>query len=296
MEKITAETIKALIAQKYQSLSNAGKYAIFFELKAGTGAYAYGAIDAFVMNVWPSSKYARYAFEIKVSRQDLMHELNHPEKRDWSMGISNEFWFVCAPGICTPDEIPENCGLMVVSKNGKMLRSLKRAQFRENQPLNLWEIASICRAASRMQNFPDTLIWRYSGQELNDEQLDRVIRERRKGIDQRDIENRAKELAKAMFLDQNSDMAKYAKAMQKAGIEPPDFMVGKSTGYAYDHTIQAWIERNLTIGPGSKEILSAMQQMKTAYLALNTARDSIIKLTENNKSDGGQETINDLHR
>ena len=292
MEKVTAETIKALIANKYDSGSNAGKFAVFFELKGGTGAYAHGAIDAFVMNVWPSAKYARYAFEIKISRQDLMHELNNPQKRDWSMGISNEFWFVCTAGICEPEEIPENCGLMVVSKNGKQLRIKKRAQYRESQPLELWEIASIIRAAARMQNFPDTLIWKYQGQELKDEQLDEVIRGRRDWRDENDIKDRAKAMAKEMFNEQNTDMARYAMVMQNTGIEPPGFMTGKS-GDGWEQPIKDWIDKHFVTGPDNKQIRRIIQDLKSIGLTVKTAQENITRIAEGNKPNDGQESISD---
>ena len=190
MEKITSETIKALIAQKYEAVSNNGKFAIFFELRSRTGGAA-GSIDAFVMNTWPSSEFHRYAFEIKISRQDLMHELDRPEKREWSMAISNEFWFVCAPDICKPEEIPENCGLMVATKTGNQLRKIKRAPYREAQPFEVWEIASIIRSASRMQNFPNTLLWKYQGKDLTGDQLDEVMRDRRDYLVAQDIRDKA---------------------------------------------------------------------------------------------------------
>ena len=289
MEKITAETLKALIAQRYEAQSNAGKYAVFFELRSRTGGAA-GSIDAFVMNTWPSSKFHRYAFEIKVSRGDLMHELDHPEKRKWAYDISNEFWFVCAPGIAKPDEIPETCGLMVATKNGKQLRTQKRAQYREAEPLEVWEIASIIRSASRMQNFPHTLIWKYSGQELTDAELDVVIQERRSYMDEDDINKRARIMAKEMFDKQNIDMAKYAMVMQNAGIEPPGFMTGKS-GEAWEHTIKDWVDRHFITGPDNKQIRRVVQDLKSIGLTVKAAQDNIAQIAKKNKPDDGQETI-----
>ena len=286
MTKITAESIKALIAQKYSE----DKFATFFELRSSTDG-AMGSIDAFVMNVWPSSKFPRYAFEIKVSRADLMHELIRPEKRQWSFDMSNEFWFVCAAGICKPDEIPENCGLMVVSKNGRMLRTIKRAQWREAQPLKERQIAAIIRAASRMQKYPETLIWLRAGEEIDIDELDVIVRGRRDEVDNGDIEKKARAMARDLFDKQNADMAKYAEVMREAGIEPPDFMLGESTGYLYDHTIAEWVQEHLVSGPAGKELLAAVKQIKAADLALKSARDSIIQLTKRGKDSGAQEEI-----
>ena len=291
MEKITAETIKALIAQKYEAVSNNGKYAIFFELRSRTGGAA-GAIDAFVMDTWPSSQFRRYAFEIKVSRQDLMHELDNPNKRQWAYDISNEFWFVCAPGICQPEEIPENCGLMVATKNGKQLRKQKRAQYREAEPFHIWEIASIVRSAARMQKFPNTLLWKYQGQELNNEQLDAIISDRRCYADQDDIAKQSKALAKEMFDTQNINMARYAMIMENAGIEPPGFMTGKP-GEAWEHTIKDWVDRHFITGPDNKQIRRVVQDLKSIGLTVKAAQDNIGALVKRNKPDDGQESIPD---
>jgi len=292
MEKITAETIKALIAQKYEAVSNNGKYAIFFELRRRTGAGATGSIDAFVLDVWPSSNFARYAFEIKVSRQDLMHELDNPNKREWAFDISNEFWFVCAPGICKPEEIPENCGLMVATKTGRQLRIQKRAQWREADDLAPWEIASIIRSASRMQKFPSTLLWKYDGQEINDEQLSAVISERRSYVEQGEIDDKVKVLVKEKFDKQNEDMAKYAESMRSAGIEPPRFMLGNS-GYDWTTTIDDWVNKNFVTGPDNKKIRQVAQDLKSIGLTVKAAQDNMGALIKRNKPDDGQESIPD---
>jgi len=289
MEKITAETIKALIAQKYEAVSNNGKYAIFFELRSQTGGAA-GSIDAFVMNTWPSSKFYRYSFEIKVSRHDLMHELDNPNKRQWAFDISNEFWFVCAPGICKPEEIPENCGLLVATKNGKQLRTQKRATWREAEDFAIWEIASIIRSASRMQNFPNTLLWKYQGQELTGDQLDAVVRDRRKYLDAQDLENRAKELAKARFDKQNENMASYAEAMRKAGVEPPGFMLGDPR-YDWSTNIEDWVNKHFVTGPDNKKLRGIIRDLKSIGLTVKTAEENITQIAENNKADDGQEEL-----
>ena len=283
MEKITAETIKALIAQKYSE----DKYATFFELRSGTGAMAGSAIDAFVMNVWPSEKFTRYAFEIKISRQDMMHELNHPKKRQWSFDMSNEFWFVCAPGIVKPDEIPENCGLLVVSKNGRMLRSLKRAQWREVDDLKMHQAASIIRAASRMQKYPETLIWLRAGEEINIEEIDQIIRARRSEVDESDIKHRVATLVKDKFDKQNADMGKYAQALQEAGIDPPDFMTNPH-GYVYDGTIKHWIEKYFVVGPDIIELRRAMEDLKRANHAVKSAEEAIVRISKRDVADDDQ--------
>ncbi len=293
MDKITAETIKALIARRYDSFQNGGQFCTFFELRSETGGGAAGAIDAFVMNVWTSKNYERLAFEIKVSRNDLMHELNNPDKRQWAFDISNEFWFVCAPGICTVDEIPENCGLMMVSKNGKKLMTKKRAQYREASDLAPWEIASIIRAASRMQHKPDESLWKYQGQDLTEKELDEIIKDRWSYGDQSRIDNKAKEIAESKFRKQNEEMALFAEELSKAGIDPPGFMTGKFETWTMRAKEEAlkWVDKHFVVGPDAIEIRAAIKAMKNADLAVKEARDRMINLVKKKEPNDGQASL-----
>ncbi len=287
MDKITAEAIKSLIAQRYDE----NKFATFFELRSRTGAGAAGAIDAFVMNVWPSSSFARYAFEIKISRNDFMHELDHPEKREWSMAISNEFWFVTTAGVCTAEEVPENCGLMVVSKNGKMLRRHKRATWREAEDMAPWEIASIIRSSARQQKFHSKLMWRYQGQDMNQDQLQELLEEKREWFEKQEINKKADEKAKEIFTTQNRQMAQHAELMREAGIEPPGFMMGDFKANLYSNNIKSWVDEHFVAGPDAAKIRSAISQMKMAENAMKAARDHLIKMGERHQNDKIQETL-----
>jgi tRNA G10 N-methylase Trm11 len=176
-----------------------------------------------------------------------------------------------------PEEIPENCGLMVVSKNGKQLRVMKRAQWREAEPFAIWEIASIVRSADRMQRFPETLLWKYAGQEIDNEGIDELVKQRRSYVDRDELEGRARAIAKDRLEEQNSDMLKYAEEMRKAGIEPPNFMLGKSNRYLYDSMVKDWVD-TLAHGPSAKDIRQSIRQLKIAEDALKLAHDSTLKL------------------
>lgn len=71
-------------------------------------------IDAWAMDLWPSHNFLKVAYEVKVSRQDFFRELEHPEKREAAMLLSNRFYFVVPGGLVSVRDIPEGCGLIYV--------------------------------------------------------------------------------------------------------------------------------------------------------------------------------------
>jgi len=113
------------LREKYQQ----PEWELLFELRNGTGSTFENSIDAFVINTYPSKDFHRIAFEIKHSRNDFMNEIKNPDKRKFAMSISNEFYFLCSYNFISKDEIPEQCGLMVMENMG--IRIKKIAQQRE---------------------------------------------------------------------------------------------------------------------------------------------------------------------
>jgi hypothetical protein len=94
------------------------EWAVFTELRAGTG---YGKrseqrIDLWAIDCYPSKQCRRLAYEVKVSRQDFLNELKDPLKRRGALLLSNEFWFVGPEGFAKPEEIPIECGLLVIRR------------------------------------------------------------------------------------------------------------------------------------------------------------------------------------
>lgn len=86
------------------------------ELRAGSG---YGKrseqrIDLWVMNALPSQYLKRIAYEIKVDRQDFLHELADPLKRRGALLLSNQYYFIAPVGLIRTNEVPIECGLIEV--------------------------------------------------------------------------------------------------------------------------------------------------------------------------------------
>lgn len=84
------------------------------ELRVGTGRRngAMQRVDAFALNTLPHLAMKRVCYEVKISRGDFLLELKQPLKRRVGMRYSNEFYFVAPAGMCRPEEIPVECGLI----------------------------------------------------------------------------------------------------------------------------------------------------------------------------------------
>ena len=143
-----ATEIVELLRARHSKPSN--EWAFFAELRCGTGYDLQDGhsveqrIDAFALNCWPSKKYERVAYEIKVTRQDFIHEIDHPEKREQALMLSNRFYFVAPEGVIGIPDVPEEAGLMQVNALG-ITRILKQAPLRDAGPMPMSFIASILR-------------------------------------------------------------------------------------------------------------------------------------------------------
>ena len=114
------------------------KWILQWETPTGTGyggdlgKYSGGFIDAFAMGAWPSDQHVRHAYEMKASRADFLKEIKTPRKRRAALRFSNFFWIIAPPGICKPEEIPVECGLIEVPLGGGEGRVVVNAPFRES--------------------------------------------------------------------------------------------------------------------------------------------------------------------
>ncbi|WP_407310969.1 hypothetical protein [Desulfosporosinus sp. SB140] len=131
------------------------EWAFFEELRAGTGyrnvekgINPEQRFDAWAINLYPSKKFLRIVYEIKVSRSDFLHELKNPEKRSQALQMSNCFYFVTPAGLIKPEELPPEVGLIEV-KNENESRVKVQAPFREDTEPTWQFLASIARRIQR---------------------------------------------------------------------------------------------------------------------------------------------------
>jgi hypothetical protein len=66
-----------------------------------------------VRNTSHDAYLAPFVHEIKVSRADLLTDLRNTGKRAGYQALSQQFYYVLAPGIAAPQDVPADCGVMV---------------------------------------------------------------------------------------------------------------------------------------------------------------------------------------
>ena len=81
--------------------------------------------------------------EIKVSRADLLGDLRRPEKRAAYLDLGGECWYVLGQGasgrsIAEPDEIPIECGVMVLQAGRLLVARAAPRSVRQQLPFAVW--------------------------------------------------------------------------------------------------------------------------------------------------------------
>lgn len=102
---------------------------------------SHSRIDAWAMKKsW--SKPFTYGYEVKVTRSDFLRDDKWPRYLD----LCNQLYFVTPPGLISPDEVPEQAGLICASANCSRLYTKKKAPHREvDIPESLYRYLLICR-------------------------------------------------------------------------------------------------------------------------------------------------------
>ena len=272
----TSDLMRSLVAHRYGGDDK--RWALFFEMRNGTGfSRSDRYLDVLAMDTWPSSGLLRVAYEIKVSRGDFLRELAQPAKRAWGFEISNQFWFVCAPDVAKPEEIPEGCGLLVATKGGEKLRAVKQAQQRTCRDLDMLEVAAVLRAADN-SDAHRSLRWRYANQTVDEKRLDEIISAERPYSDQREIDKKASDLAKERMEHVDGALKNYAEALKKAGIEPPSWMSHARGLSESSWSAELWVRDNLVPGPSVCIVNRTISEMERARNGVDTAIEAVKRL------------------
>ena len=123
-----------------------------FRIGTGYGKNNEQRLDAWAMEL--TDKMVRRAFEVKVSRSDLLSELANPRKRARALLVSNEFWFATPPGLVKPDELPLEAGLIEVGQEGEW-HVVEPAPWRDTPPPTWRFVASLIRRTEPVHPAPE---------------------------------------------------------------------------------------------------------------------------------------------
>ncbi len=143
MTEYKAEDLVKMIKNKYSG----DLYVVLEQVPDATGFPQGRWIDAAVFSLWPSVGLFRAAFEIKVSRTDFIHELQHPGKSQWCKESFHQFWFVAPQEVIKEGELPEGVGWMY--PHGDKLCIKKHCTVNANPKLNDALLAAFMRAAGK---------------------------------------------------------------------------------------------------------------------------------------------------
>ena len=142
----TRDAHEALVERVAREMTRSGRLAWRgLSLRAKVGeAWAMAMPDVYSIRHTTVEAYLEpIVHEIKVRRADLLCDLRIAAKRAAYVQLSSECWYVIARGIAEPDEIPPECGVMVVTDEG--LDVARPAPKRAMQvPFGLW--MSLARA------------------------------------------------------------------------------------------------------------------------------------------------------
>lgn len=167
---VAAGGLRTLIRARYPG----PEWAVLDELHDGTGAAANRRFDAVAFNCWPSHGFVRLGFEIKVTRGDFARELGDHAKRAALEKHCHEVYFVVAPGVCAPRDVPEPWGLLEV--RGERLHCTRKAQHRKvgavSETLAVCAIRRLAEAAEQAER----RTYRFAGEEVTQADInDRVV-------------------------------------------------------------------------------------------------------------------------
>jgi len=207
-QNVSAETnrIRAMLVNRHnlndKNRRKRSEWALFFELRNGTGRKKKSErktdpsryIDALAINLWPSKKHRRVAYEIKVSRADFLKEIKSPKKREWAEEISHQFYFVAPQGLIKKEEVPQGCGLLEVIDDE--LSETLRASIRKVRDFSMTEICAMARLAMNRELITD-FKFKYAGTEITQSDLDELTKNNLSSYMKRKIKNEVAAQVKA---------------------------------------------------------------------------------------------------
>lgn len=147
-EKITAADVRALLRKRFD---NHSRWAVAEEVGNSTGLAQSRRLDMVVINCWESDGFCIEGIEIKVSKSDLKHELENPQKHNLFF-TDLDFYSLAAPReIIDMDVVPKHWGVYEVYRrnDGELAMKCKRRPIalddHGSDSVSRGFMASLCR-------------------------------------------------------------------------------------------------------------------------------------------------------
>lgn len=155
-------------------------WSFFPELRSHTGMAhnkKLSIADAFAISHYntPGNGYC-IAYEVKVSKNDFLNEIKQPQKRDFYLKNSNEFFFAMPKSIgVTKDEIPTGCGLIFFDKNKLHVEKIA-PQNKGKLNFDCDFVASLLRRKDNNEfNLNDKKIFKYANKSLSKTDIEKIF-------------------------------------------------------------------------------------------------------------------------
>lgn len=149
-ERHTESSIFARIKAKHAS-----GYAVIRGVRNAASFDADRTCDALVMGTWKSNGLHLHGFEIKVSRNDWLREIQDPSKAEAFAKHCHYWWIAAAPGVVKLEELPAMWGLMEAA--GETLKVRRPATFRDPDRLEWSMLAALLRRSTEQSVDADLL-------------------------------------------------------------------------------------------------------------------------------------------
>lgn len=149
-ERHTESSIYQRIVAKHAS-----GYAVIRGVRNAASFDADRTCDALAMGIWKSTGLHLHGFEIKVSRNDWLREIQDPTKAESFAKHCHFWWIAAAPGIVKLEELPAMWGLMEAS--GETLKVRRPATLREPERIGWSMLAALLRRSTEQSVDADLL-------------------------------------------------------------------------------------------------------------------------------------------
>lgn len=174
---MTADDVRKAIKKKY---SDNRRYAVCEEVGLTTGGGC-RRLDMIIVDCYQSNEFRIDGIEIKVSTQDLRHELESPDKHNVFYNNLDYFTLACPAEVVNPliDVIPKKWGVLIVNEDGTTRYKKKPLALHDEAqkvPISRGFLASLVRSIQYHRPYDKELKEKYDegfekGKEIGNQQF-----------------------------------------------------------------------------------------------------------------------------